>query len=351
MKNTNSLIVSVSDMKDIKKITKDTKYINIDITNPNYDIIKYFIDKGSSFMYTDMIDDHSGYNYANYEAFKKAETIIDMIYVNMPNNLTKLEMAKYLYVAIAKCISFDINTDNNKSELYNLSLISSVNNLWSSLANGITTDISASKLYYYLCRRMDININIIIDENQKSSLTKLKINNQILVTDLYEDIPYIQASMQTKYFATYNDDIYLDKKIKYIKGKYNDYYIDKALKNIDYTKEDCVWLILSKTEDIINVNNLKPITLSIIYKYIFDKYCPNYNIKINNLYLNNIDKKHFIIISYNNLHYSYNYKYKRFVKVSEESILNSLTLGKIRLYQNEIIPNINNSSEFINQIC
>ena len=43
MKNKSSLIVSVSTMKDIDKINKDTKYINIDITNPNYDVINYFI--------------------------------------------------------------------------------------------------------------------------------------------------------------------------------------------------------------------------------------------------------------------------------------------------------------------
>ena len=32
--------------------------------------------------------------------------------------------------------------------------------------------------------------------------------------------------MKTRHFATYNDDIVLDKKIKYIKNRYNDYYID-----------------------------------------------------------------------------------------------------------------------------
>ena len=35
-------------------------------------------------------------------------------------------------------------------------------------------------------------------------------------------------------------------------------------------------------EPILNIENLKPYELSIIYKYIFNTYCPNYNIKINN---------------------------------------------------------------------
>ena len=51
--------------------------------------------------------------------------------------------------------------------------------------------------------------------------------------------------MQTKYFTPYNDELDLDKKIKYIKNKYTDSLLDKSLKNIDYTKENCVGDILS----------------------------------------------------------------------------------------------------------
>ena len=88
--------------------------------------------------------------------------------------------------------------------------------------------------------------------------------------------------------------------------------------------------------------------MSIIYKYIFDKYCPNYNIKINNLYLNEREKKHFIMISYNESHYSYNYKKKTFVEVTEEDIISNLEIGKIGLYKQENIPNISNYLECIN---
>ena len=84
--------------------------------------------------------------------------------------------------------------------------------------------------------------------------------------------------MQTKYFTPYNDELDLDKKIKYIKNKYTDTLLDKSLKNIDYIKEDCVGEILSKTQNIIDIDNIKPVELSIIYEDIFNKYCPNYNI-------------------------------------------------------------------------
>lgn len=342
MKNKSSLIVSISSMDDLNKITKETKYINLDITNPNYDVIAYFIKHGMSYMYSDLIDEVPGYNYVSYDDFIKAENIIDAIYANIPNDLNTLEIAKYLYVSIVKYVSLDINMDQDKNELYNLPLYSTVNNLWGSLSLGCVSDVSVSKIYYYLCRRLEIDISIIISENEKRAFTKLVINNQVLLTDLYEDIPFIECNMKTRFFATYNDDILLDKKIKYIKNKYNDYSVDKVLKDIDYTKEDCIYSILNKTERIINVDMIKPVELGIIYKYIFDKYCPNYNVKINNLFLNDDNKLHFIMISYNDDHYSYNYKKKIFVKISDEDLLNSISIGKIGLYNDEYIPNISN---------
>ena len=56
--------------------------------------------------------------------------------------------------------------------------------------------------------------------------------------------------------------------------------------------------------------------------------------------LNNKNKFHFIMISYNDYHYSYNYKKKSFVKVNDLDILNNLKLGKISIYKDELIPNI-----------
>ena len=342
MKNNSSYVICIKELSDIDKINDDTKYINIDISNPNHEVIDYFIKNGSYYMYSDLIDNICGYNYISYDDFVKAENIIESIYVNMPNNLTEIEIAKYLYIEVTKYISFDINISEDKSEVYNLTLMNTVNNLWGSLSLGKVNDISASKIYYYLCRRLNININIFIDEIKKQALTKLTINNQILVTDLYEDIPYIACKMQTRHFATYNDDIELDKKIKYIKNKYTNYYLDKVLKDIDYTKDDCIYRVLINTQDIIKANLIKPVELGIIYKTIFNEYCPNYHIKINNLFLNTKNKKHFIMISYNNNHYSYNYKEKSFVRVKDEDILDSISLGKIGLYMNEYIPNINN---------
>ena len=72
MKNKQSLVLSISTMKDIEKIKKDTKYINLDITNCNYEVIDYFLKKGQRFMYSEIIDNTAGYTYVPYEEFCKA---------------------------------------------------------------------------------------------------------------------------------------------------------------------------------------------------------------------------------------------------------------------------------------
>ena len=346
MKNNSSVIVPVYSSKDINKINKKTKYINIDIFNPNYDVISYFVNTGDNYLYSDIFDNIKGYNYVKYEEFVKAENIIDMIYANMPSELNKIDIAKYLYVSLAKILSYDINANTEKNELFNLSLITNMNNIWGSIAIGRVNNLTCAKIYSYLCKRLDIDANIIKDDEIYK--VKLKIDKIIIITDLYHDIPFINANMHTKYFGSYNNDIEQDKRIKYIKNKYNDDVLDKLLKNIDYMDEECIYQILSKTEKIICVDDLKPTELSVIYKDIFDKYCPNYDIKINNLYLNETNKKHFIMISYNNDHYSYNYKQKRFIKVKEIDIIENINTNKIGLYLNEYIPNISNKLEFIN---
>lgn len=340
MKNTKSLVVAVSTMKDIQNLKKDTKYINIDITNCTHDVIEYFMNKGQKYLYSEIINNVPGYIYVNYEDFYKAENIITKIYLNMPNDLNKLETARYLYTSLAKYVFFDINIDPSKNETYSFSLTNSINNLWGSLSIGRVTDISIAKIYYYVCKRLDLDISLEINEDTKEAYNKLIIDNLIMNVDLFIDIPYIQVSMKTKNFTPYNDDLELDKKIKYIKTKYTNTLIDKSLKNIDYTKENCIRDILNKTQNILDIDNIKPVELSIIYEYLFNKYCPNYNVKINNLYLNNQEKNHFIMISYNNDHYSYNYKEKTFIKVNDYDLIDNLKTGKIGLYLDEFIPNI-----------
>ena len=46
------------------------------------------------------------------------------------------------------------------------------------------------------------------------------------------------------------------------------------------------------------------------------------------------------MISYNNKHFSYNYNKKTFMKVNDFDILDNIKKGKIGLYYDELIPNI-----------
>lgn len=336
MKHDSTFIVMVSKVEDLKKITKKTKYINLDITNPDNEVISYFINKGRNYLYADTVLDNQGYIYVSYDSFLSSENLIDKICKHIPTDLTKIEIAKYLYITIAKNTYFDINTDTDKNELYNLSLMTNINNIWGSLSSGRVNHLSIAKIYYYLCRRMNLDAAI----NMEDNTVEINIDNKTIKTDIFNDIPYIVSNMKTRYFSPYNDDADIDKSIGYLKNHYNDYNLDKALKHIDYHKEDCVWQILKATESIIPVANIHPAELNTIYKHIFDTYCPNYDIKINNLFLNNHDKYHFILFSYNNTYYSYNYRQNTFIKVNETDLLEDISIGKIGIYKNEFIPSI-----------
>ena len=349
MNSKTTLIVPITDLKDIEKITKETKYININLTNCNPEVIAYFIKNGRGYMYADLIESIPGYNYISYDDFVMAENIISNILAKINDNYTWLELAKYLYISIAKYVSLDINIDKNKNDNYDLMLMGITNNPWGSLSRGIVNNISATKIYYYLAKRVGLNVSIIADDDRY--LNKLLIDNKVIITDLYNDIPYIKCHMKTRYFGNYNDDNKLDKNIKYLNTNYMDYYIDGILRDIDYTKETCIYEILNKIIKVIDIEVLRPVEAGIIYKTIFNKYTPNYNIKINNLFLNNQHKLHFLIISYNDNYYSYNYLKKKFIKIKSEDILDNINIGKIGLYHNENMLNINNYSEFIRGNC
>ena len=92
---------------------------------------------------------------------------------------------------------------------------------------------------------------------------------------------------------------------------------------------------------------MKPIELGVIYDLIFQKYCPNYNISINNLFINGIydNKEHFILISNNNKYYSYNYNRTSFVELSYDEIIKNIENKKIGIYLNEKIPTISITKE------
>lgn len=331
-------------MDDIKRLNEleFVKYINLDITNPNLEVIYYLIDNGQNYSYSDMIDGKNGYIYVTYEVFKEAELSILDIINNIPTNLDELEIARYLYISLGKTLGYDINILPDKNETFNLNTINTINNIWGCINNSKGTNVSFTKIYLYLCKIMNIDCKLITVSKMGYLKNMLTINGTNIITDITQDIPFIQANFKTKYFLGYNDNLELDKKINYIKDHYNEDKIEQVLKNIDYSKENILKEILIKTQNIINVNEIKPIELGIIYDIIFEKYCPNYNISINNLFINDIynSKEHFILISCDNKYYSYNYTRSSFVEISYDEIIKNIENKKIGVYLNEKIPTI-----------
>lgn len=345
MKDKSPIIFSVSTMEDISKLKKMTnvKYINIDISNPNLEVIYYLIDNGQDYSYSEMINGINGYIYVSYEIFRDAELEILDIINNVPTNLDELEIARYLYIAIGKTLGYDINILPDKNETFNLKNISILNTTWGSIKNKKGTNASFAKTYLYLCRIMNIDCSLVSVGQIGYLKNMITLNDNSILTDITQDIPYIQANFRTKFFNGYNDNLELDKKIKYIANNYNEDIIEQILKKIDYSSEDIVKNILIRTQKIINVNLIKPIELGIIYDTIFNKYCPNYNISINNLFINDIynTKEHFVLISYNDKYYSYNYTKSSFMELSYEELQKNIESKKIGMYLNEKIPNFN----------
>ena len=117
------------------------------------------------------------------------------------------------------------------------------------------------------------------------------------------------------------------------------------------TEEDFAQVKANKEKEkdafIIGAGNLKPIELGTIYDLIFSKYCPNYNITINNLYIHDAynTKEHFILMNYDEKYYSYNYNRNSFVEISKEEIIKNIETKKIGIYRNEKIPFITNEIE------
>jgi len=344
MKDKEQLVLSVSNKEELNKIENNNnlKYINIDITNPKKEIIDYLKTNGHNLSYAEMINGQKGYIYIDYITFKNAENIINNIIENIPKNLSQLEVAKYLYIKLGQLLGYDINTIPEKNEVLNLSAINTINNIWGSITSGKSTNKTITTIYYYLCKLAKIDCKIIKVNNYGYQKNILTIDDKEIITDLTQDIPYIQSGYMTRFFGSFNDELELDRKILYIKDDYSEKKIENIIKTINYKEDNFFKILLLKTQNIINVFNIKPIELGIIYNDIFNKYCPEHDISINNLYINtDEEKQHFILITHNNTHYSFNYTKNTFVELKDDDLNQNIENKRIGIYANEKIPAIN----------
>lgn len=348
MKDSKNIRANITSINDIKKIEEqpNVKYLNIDIMNPDLEVIYYLIDHGQKYSYSELIDDKKGYIYVPHEIFKHSMLFLLNIINHVPTSLTEIEIARYLYITIGKNIGYDINILPDKNEIFTLKNINIINNIWGSINITKATNISFCKLYLYLCRLMNIECKLITTGQIGYQKNMLTIDNTNIIVDITQDIPYIQAGFKTNNFPGYNDDIEIDKKIFYIQDSYSEHLIEKQLKHLDYSKDDIFKDILLNTQYIIKAETMKPIELGIIYDLIFTKYYPNQEISINNLYIQNMEQKeHFILITHNQKYYSYNYTQNSFVEIPKSEIEKNFAIKKIGTYLNEKVPLIINSQE------
>lgn len=342
MKKSNSLVCSVSKLEDIKKINKSTKYINLLLDKVNGEVVSYFIEKGKNYSYAESFNELNGYIYVDYETFIMGETRVKSIIEDMPLGLNPLEKLRYVYIKLGKIMSYDINVILEKNETFIFNNLGNINNLWGSLSTGKITNISIVKILKYLCNLLDIDCEIILSNDYGYLCNKVLIDDKVLILDLMKDIPYIQCGFSTMYFSNYNDDLELDKRIGYIQSIYNNDLIDNEIKKIMKSGNCDLEHLLLLIQQLLNIDNIRPIELGIVLDGIFKKYFSSEDITINNLYINDIygNKEHFLLITGNNRHYSYNYRKKSFVEVSKQELVNNLNSKKIGIYLEEEIPDL-----------
>ncbi len=335
--NKDNIIVSIKSIKDIEKITADTKYINIAIDNVDEEVINYFYLYGQEFYYSDMIKDRRGYTYIDYDNFKASEDKIQSILKEVTSLEDNLEKTRYLYIALGKIISLDINLMEDKNDSISFGETSIINNIWGAMKDGKVTDNSCAKLFMYLCSRVKIKSEFVSTNISGHIANRVYLDDStFLIVDLFNDIHNIKANFMTEHFDNYNDNISVDKKIGYIRDNYANCYLEAILKKFGEVKGDILYKILSTTEKVIELNKFIPIEIGSIFKEIFRKYYSNYDIKVNNLYINNEnDKNHFVIISYKDEVYSFNYCKKRFVLIDMQDLRNNIKNNIIGIYDNE----------------
>ena len=330
MKNNSSLFKEVKSEDDILNLNHEVKYINIDITLIDLPLLKA-LKMLKGYYISDNILSKKGYIYMDDKYLEESiNTLLDIIN-NIPSDLSILQEAKYLYITLGKIINININTSPEKNENIPINTIWMHNNPFSALALKEANNESLCKLYLLLCSIRKIPCEIITDENNYQ-YNQIIIEGEAIKVDLYKDLPFINAKFRTRHFGKYNNTPDIDKTIRYISEEYTDDKIKKELEKGDTTIEK----ILQITSQILNIGTINPSYIKTIYESLFLKFDLMDNIIINNLYYNTkTGKKHFILISTEDKHYSYNYKTKSFDTLDDNILLEALNKGSIGLYLNE----------------
>ena len=154
---------------------------------------------------------------------KKSKNIINKILIEIPENYTDIEKARYVYIQLGKYFSYDDQflTSNNEKEkefIFNKSIDDIVSD------RVVCTLIS--KIYEYILNKININARTIFLKGKRMghAYTEVIINEAKYKTDLIYDLTNIKTGFKTKKFmAQDNNNLfysYLDEeKLKEIDDK------------------------------------------------------------------------------------------------------------------------------------
>ncbi|MDO5568537.1 MAG: hypothetical protein Q4G04_00290 [bacterium] len=331
------LVLVVDDKTDFNTISDDVKYIKFNIDVINKEIIKYFINNGKDYYYSD------GYVYVSYDTFVLGNEKIKKILEGIDNNFNELEIVRYLYIRIGKLINYDINNDFYKNDKFSFNKMTTANNIWGCISSGSASNYGVAHLFRYLCLLCNINCEVITVDDKGTLANKLNIiinnKNKCLLVNLMKDIHLIQANFKTKYFGAFNNDIQLDTKVGYIVDNYND---DKIRYVIEDSPEYDILSVLNKIKSSIDMIGIGQVELGSICSNILNS-CNFFDVTVNNLYMIDIyngQREHFVMFTHCGKHYSLSYSKGRFVELTNDDIRSSIDKMRIGIYLNEEIPGI-----------
>ncbi len=167
----------------------------------------------------------------------KKQEFIQSIKEKLPNNLSELEIAKYIYIQLGKQKAFDekyfFGNSKTRKKIYKLAEQNKIDSEQASKNKKIIC-VSLSYLYRDILKEFGINSVIAEEMEHKYPIIVLK-NGKRIRADLQLDLYNIHTKSKTKYFGTkekYGEElveelsdeknIEIDKRIGYIKDE-NEY--------------------------------------------------------------------------------------------------------------------------------
>lgn len=176
---------------------------------------------------------------------KKQEKFIDYdkILSDMPNDLTQIEMARYIYIQLGKYFSYDeryitSESDNEKREIFDRDI--------EDIENDKVVCTSLSRIYENLLNRAGITAKTVLIPGERlgHAFTELEIDGKKYFTGLIRDLMNIKTGFKTNEFMIDNPDRFGDdseyvvlseEKLKSIDDKigytYNRYVYGRLYKN------------------------------------------------------------------------------------------------------------------------